>query len=221
NRHRGEVPRLVHLSGEGDHGGCQPRGVEGDGSEREMAEEVVKEHNLCPSVSDTENKTISHIIPNCIFCDETRHQLLTAVKVSCFTLLRVVGPPFALDAVKFFDFPSGNGDLSGFRLAVRHSLSDLNRLAALLLGELIPDAPTTGTNEQSQLAVARLAPQELPHRVWVFARQPLRLGHRSPSSLRPRRERSVAGCVPSRFSVAERSRSPAAAAGETLNLEKP
>src|SRR5262245_14567484 len=22
NRHRGEVPRLVHLSGEGDHGGC-------------------------------------------------------------------------------------------------------------------------------------------------------------------------------------------------------
>jgi hypothetical protein len=43
-----------------------------------------------------------------------------------------------------------------------------------------PDAPGTRHGEQSQLPVARPAPEELQHRRGVGADQPLRLGHRSP-----------------------------------------
>src|SRR5262249_43358975 len=49
--------------------------------------------------------------------------------------------------------------------------------AAPLVGEQIPDAAAAGQGEQAELAVTRLSPQELQHRLGVGAFEPLCFHH--------------------------------------------
>jgi hypothetical protein len=56
--------------------------------------------------------------------------------------------------------------------AVRIPPRHLNRIAAPLVGHQMPDTAAAGTGEQSQFAVAGLAPEELQHRFRVHTRQP-------------------------------------------------
>src|SRR5262249_5415046 len=58
-------------------------------------------------------------------------------------------------------------------VALRHQ----DRRPAPRAREQVPDAPATGTGEQPQLAVARLALEEAKHPLRVGAAQPLRRGH--------------------------------------------
>src|SRR3954468_16701501 len=56
----------------------------------------------------------------------------------------------------------------------------LNRLhdrTAPRVADQMPDPPTAGASEQPQFPVAGLTDEEPQHRLRVFTRQPLRLGH--------------------------------------------
>src|SRR5262245_30362656 len=59
---------------------------------------------------------------------------------------------------------------------ISEALADLDRLPRSAF-MTVPDEAATGTAEQSQLAGAGLTRQELQHRSWVSAGQPLSLGH--------------------------------------------
>src|SRR5262245_18766103 len=100
------------------------------------------------------------------------------VEESCFTQRRFLRPLLVLESAKFLHFCPGSGDLCGVRLTICQTLSDFNGPEALLIGELMPNMATAGTNEQPQLTVAGLAPQVLQHRLLVGTRHPLRLVHR-------------------------------------------
>ena len=108
------------------------------------------------------------------------------VEGSCFTHLRLLTEFLLLDSEKLLDFCPGSGDLSGFRLTIRQTLSDLNRPAALLRSELMPNTAITGTNEQPQLAVVGVISQEVQHLLCVGAAQPLFFGHNPHRGLKTR-----------------------------------
>ena len=112
---------------------------------------------VIPHVSSKVNPLRSYLLRNRTFCQETGPLIHVPVQESRFTQLRCLSVCLVLDSEKLLDFCPGGGDLCGVRLTIRQTLSDLNGPAALLIGELMPNTATTGTNEQPQLTATGFA----------------------------------------------------------------
>src|SRR5262249_50826490 len=69
--------------------------------------------------------------------------------------------------------------------AVCELLTSLYRAAAPLVWQQIPDVTTAGGGEQSEVPLARLAPDHRQHLLWFGAVHPPRLVHASPSAPSP------------------------------------
>src|SRR5262249_48954139 len=71
----------------------------------------------------------------------------------------------------------GAGQLHLRGLAIGKPLCHFNDLSAGFMGKQIPDCSAACAGQQPQLAVARLASNDLQHLLRVSAGQPLALGH--------------------------------------------
>jgi hypothetical protein len=155
-----------------DHGRRQHGEIEGDGAER-IAEYVTDQGGL-------RKKPVSVGAEQWI-TDDTSLGAVSSISGSYFRFRRSSIP----------------GRLASRSLTCKTSGTQFVR-ANMTIGEILgclhcntteivhqaPDAPRTSNSEQAQLAVTRLAPKELEHRVWIRGIQPLRFSHRQSTSTR-------------------------------------
>src|SRR5262249_51431520 len=155
-------PVIVNALCQLDHRGIVPRcplRSEGHKAEWKEAEDVLENLNqwpivsrkVMPQVSSNVNPLRSYILRKRTFCQDTGQLIHMPVEESCFTQRRFLRPLLLLESAKFLHFCPGSGNLCGVRLTICQTLSDFNGPAALLIGELMPNMATAGTNEQPQL----------------------------------------------------------------------